>query len=354
MAAGVSRFDFGIAGMDRSVPSATLKQLVGSPERVAKDEEIGFKLVIAVQLAYQGYPWAVSAAYEEGAALKERRFEGLSYPAWYEVSQWQADLPPSTPFSFHLNETRDYKYVSGLLKNCENELRLVAELVQKYSALHVQINLNADGVPPELFSPQEDGDESGMAEPLAVVGKLCETYKDVIFVIPFTKKAGRDGKMVDTSVFIQRLLEHKPVPANLCVFFDNSAGGGIQPDAAPTLPVNYPKGCQQMIGFTGGIDASNVRIWLERYAERANEFGCTLLSDAQTGFRFERDRAKAIDPVALTNLVVNARSWAEARHDGMSSSLTQAMTETQKTDLEKEVETKFGLPVLHTMLKDNR
>jgi len=168
-------------------------------------------------------------------------------------------------------------------------------------------------VPGELFTPQ-DGDESAMQGPLEVVQELCRTHQDTIFIVPFTKKQSRDGTMVDTSVFIDRLLARKPVPENLCVLFDSSAGTGLEPDSVPDVPPVYPRDSNQLLGFTGGIDADNVQTWLNLYADRAQECGCSLLCDAQSGFRKERSRSKPIDEAALRELVKSVRDWATQRH----------------------------------------
>lgn len=301
--------EFGFCGIDYSVPLEVLRQVFAPIGGVAGSE---VRLVAAFQLAYQGFPWQPTPEYEEGAPREKRRYGGLVYPAWSEVDAFRKELPAGTLLSFHLNETPKCPYVSGLLRGEPDVLKLVGMLVEQYAARHVQVNLTANGVAPGLFTPPgaEGEDAAGAEAAIGVLRKLCTDYPDTVFVVPIAQLTRPDGVSIDTLAFFKRLLAAGPVPANLCAFFDSSAGTGKEPDAAPEIPAEYPQGVQQRVGFTGGIHAGNVKVWLDRYTARARQHGCSLLSDAQSGFRQERNRGKPVDVEALLALAAAVREWA--------------------------------------------
>jgi len=325
-------FEFAVCGIDKSLPAELAQEIFGQAE-AEKDKKLGLTLIPAFQLAYQGYPWKESDKYKEGSDPSKRRYGGLSYPAFYEIREFQKSAPLAQ-CSFHLNQTGDYPYVENILKGADNEKKLVKELIDQYKAHHIQINLSADGVPGDLFM-----DPEMMKQPLENIRNLCREHEDTIFVIPFTKKKGRDGSLVDSSIFINALLAKDP-PKNLCVFYDSSAGTGKEPDKAPELPDNYPRNQDQPVGFTGGIDPSNVKRWLDQYLARANQFGCNLLSDAQSGFRQGGDRGKPIDERLLRLLIKGVRQWCFDRTE---------IAKAQKTPLEVDVEATYGKEVLESV-----
>jgi len=272
-------------------------------------------LVAAFQLAYQGFPWEPTEPYAPGAALEGRRYGGLVYPAWDEISDMMKSLPEGTPISFHFNETPKCPYVSGLLRGSPDMMKLVAELVQSFNARHIQINLSSAAGDATLFMAAGGGsleDNEEAKQSANIVRQLCDKYPDTTFLVPVTKGKQQNGSEVDTSAFVEWLLAND-APTNLCAFFDSSAGRGIQPDAAPNIPAGYPRGRYQPVGFTGGIDAGNVAVWLDRYAERAREHGCRLISDAQSGLREGKQRGNRVDVDALRALTVKVREWAAAQ-----------------------------------------
>ncbi|CAE7249084.1 unnamed protein product, partial [Symbiodinium pilosum] len=265
--------------------------------------------VAAFQLAYQGFPWQPSVGYESGSSLEGRRYpNGETYPAWHEIDDMIASLPDGTRLSFHLNESEKCPYVSSLLQGAEDALKLVDVLCNKYHARHIQININARGVPPQLFTPGADSEKSAMQ-----IANLASQYPDTLFVMPVFRKTDADGTVVSESwPFVRTILESSAVksddkkPArNVVPFFDNSGGMGKTPDAVPEIPREFPREDGQMVGMTGGINASNVKDWLSKYAAKAEEHGLGCISDAQTGFREGKDRGKPIDEKALEDLMRN-------------------------------------------------
>lgn len=299
--------EFGLCGLDRSVPADVLRELAAAPA-----EQPFWSLVAAFQLAYQGFPWKPTPAYEEGAPLEGRRYGGLTYPSWSEIDDMLKELQ-ATPRSFHLNETAKCPYVSGLLQGDTQTLRLVDCLVWKYGALHIQINLTAGGVPKHLFMPESGtGPSEAVARSVSQVQQLCKEHPGTLFIVPHAKIPQKDGTQIDTSAFVALLLAGDIVPPNLCVFFDNSAGTGLEPDAVPEVPDGYPNGVSQPIGFTGGIHAGNVTQWLDKYAARAQQHGCRLVCDAQSGFRKGRQRNEPVDVAELRALVAAVGAWGAA------------------------------------------
>eukprot|EP00418_Pyrodinium_bahamense_P098917 CAMPEP_0179039970 /NCGR_PEP_ID=MMETSP0796-20121207/15408_1 /TAXON_ID=73915 /ORGANISM="Pyrodinium bahamense, Strain pbaha01" /LENGTH=313 /DNA_ID=CAMNT_0020736305 /DNA_START=54 /DNA_END=995 /DNA_ORIENTATION=- len=298
--------EFGICGIDRSIPTEILPEVFKPVE--------GVRFVAAFQLAYQGFPWAPTPEYEPEAPLSGRRYEGLAYPSWDQVDEYIHALPEGTPLSFHLNETAMCPYVSGLLtassKYHNDVLRLVDTLVAKYNARHVQVNLTAEGVPPDIFKPEGGTEQhAAMAEEAAtVLVDLCKKYPQTVFLVPIAQLKRRDGTDIDTLPFFMRLINKAP-PRNLSAFFDSSAGTGKEPDKAPELPDGYAKAKLQSVGFTGGIHAGNAHEWLPRYADRAKENGMTLISDAQSGFRKDGKRGAPVDVDALKELAEAVRKW---------------------------------------------
>jgi len=272
------------------------------------EEEAGgiVRFLAAFNLAYQGFPWQPTPEYVEGSPLSGRRYGGLAYPSWPEMNAYSRSLPMGTALSFHLNETPKCPYVSGLLRGDPNMLRLVVTLVKQYNARHIQVNLTAHGVPASLY----DGASQESETSAGILHKLCADFPDTIFIVPISRMTKSDGSTIDTMAFFRRLLALQPVPANLCGFFDSSAGSGKEPDAAPEIPEGYPAGPQQFVGFTGGIHAGNAKTWLDRYAVRAREHGCRLISDAQSGFRMDRSRGKPVDVAAVLELSLAVREWA--------------------------------------------
>lgn len=73
----------------------------------------------------------------------------------------------------------------------------------------------------------------------------------------------------------------------------------------------YPRNVGQSIGFTGGINASNVKEWLSRYHARAAELGCACLCDAQTGFRQGKTRGQPIDAEEFRKLLQEVYEWGK-------------------------------------------
>jgi len=305
--------EFGLCGLDRSLPRELFPELF---ERA----ESGCAFVAAFQLAYQGFPWEPAPAYAPGAALESRRYGGLVYADWDEISDMIKSMPEGTPVSFHLNETPACPYVSGLLRGNPDMLKLVAELVRNFNARHIQINLISAPEAATLFMAVEGGrleDNKAAVHSATMVRQLCASHPDTTFLVPVTKMRLQTGLEVDTSAFMELLLA-EDAPTNLSAFYDSSAGQGIEPDAAPQVPAVYPKGRNQPVGFTGGINAENAAVWLDRYAQRAREHGCRLISDAQSGFREGRKRGNRIDVDALRDLVVRVRAWAAAQTTDMA------------------------------------
>ena len=140
------------------------------------------------QLAYQGFPWQPALGYELGSPLEGRRYpNGETYPAWHEIDDMIASMPPGTRLSFHLNESQTCPYVSSLLQGLEEALRLVDVLCNKYSARHIQININARGVPPQLFTTPGAESEKSATQ----IASLASQYPNTLFLIAvFQKKGG--------------------------------------------------------------------------------------------------------------------------------------------------------------------
>ncbi|CAK9071325.1 unnamed protein product [Durusdinium trenchii] len=164
----------------------------------------------------------------------------------------------------------------------------------RFKARHIQINVSARGVDPTLFSVGE-----GTLSSETVV-KLAARYPETIFLLSVFE---RDG--VTSWPWVRQTLDlsrgaraasatHARTLQNLAAFFDDSGGLGIQPTEVPEIPVGYPRGVGQPIGFTGGIVAENVKSWLSRYEERAQEAECWCISDAQSGFRVEPPGGKEL------------------------------------------------------------
>eukprot|EP00408_Alexandrium_pacificum_P014608 CAMPEP_0171237634 /NCGR_PEP_ID=MMETSP0790-20130122/43065_1 /TAXON_ID=2925 /ORGANISM="Alexandrium catenella, Strain OF101" /LENGTH=367 /DNA_ID=CAMNT_0011703987 /DNA_START=54 /DNA_END=1155 /DNA_ORIENTATION=- len=301
--------EFGFCGIDHSIPPEVLREVFAPLEPPAADRA---RLVAAFQLAYQGYPGNPTPEYAKDAPLDQRRYGGLVYPSWSEIDDYvENKLPSGTLLSFHLNETPKCPYVSGLLRGDPQVLDLVRVLVDKYSARHIQVNLTSFGVGLELFSGKDEALAQASAK---VLRDLCAKHPSAIFVVPIAR-VERDGASVDTLAFFERLLA-APAPGNLCGFYDSSAGTGKEPDAAPELPDCYPK---QRVGFTGGIRPDNAKTWLDRYAARAQQHGCTLLCDAQSGFRQNGKRGEPVNVPALQELARAVREWAAGAPKGQAS-----------------------------------
>lgn len=301
--------EFGICGLDNTVPKDVLAELFSPPAacRVVP--------VAAFQLAYQGYPWLPASGYLPDGSMEGRRYpNGETYPSWHEIDEMIKTMPPDTRLSFHLNNTKECPYVTALLQGEPETLRLVDVLCSQYHARHIQVNISARGLSTELFMP---GDLWGKSAQQLV--ELSERYPETLFLIPvFQRPASASAPAMDSWPFVQKLLQDsaarnrgEPV-RNLVAFFDNSAGSGTAPDAVPEIPHEYPKKGQP-IGFTGGINASNVQDWLTKYSAAAAAHGCECISDAQTGFRLGKDRGQPIDVAALQELVRNVYQWGDRK-----------------------------------------
>jgi len=305
--------EFAFCGVDKSASLEEWSQAVAPPDGSAGDL---VRFVAAFNLAYQGFPWQPTPEYVEGAPDEGRRYGGLAYPAWYEIKNYVDELGKSgTAFSFHLNETAKCPYVSGLLQGKPEYYELVKYLVEVHRARHIQVNLTAHGVNTDLFDCTSDSEE--LKTSIATIRKIAADFPGTLFIVPIAeiKKKDKDGTVtakISTMPFFQRLLAAEgPVPENICGFFDSSAGTGKEPDAAPEVPPGYPSGEQYFLGFTGGINSENVKMWLDRYSERARGNRCRLICDAQSGFRQERNRSKPVDVPALLKLSQGVREWAE-------------------------------------------
>ena len=302
------RLEFGICGLDVTLDKDKLPELLTPPPRSRVVP------VAAFQLAYQGFPWEPAPGYGLRSSLKVRRYpNGETYPAWHEIDDMVAAMPAGTRLSFHLSETKEYPYVSELLKGDDKYVKLVETLCGKdYNARHVQININARGVPPELFLEGTEWDKSAKQ-----IAKLARQNPNTFFLVPCFKKTGEDGKVtVDSLPFICKILqtsagqstENRPAK-NVVAFFDDSAGTGKTPDAVPAVPKDYLDAKSQAVGFTGGINADNVTDWLTKYEDKAAEHSYACICDAQTGFRKDKNRGQPIDEKALRRLMKNVYSW---------------------------------------------
>ncbi|CAK9071411.1 unnamed protein product [Durusdinium trenchii] len=295
------KLEFGICGLDITYPRDRLGKLFQRPDACRVEP------VAAFQLAYQGFPWERAVGYRDSdVTLEGRRYPGgETYPSWREIEEMITAMPAGTKLSYHLNETQDWKYVSWLLTGDERMERLISFLCEndRFKARHIQINVSARGVDPTLFSVGE-----GTLSSETVV-KLAARYPETIFLLSVFE---RDG--VTSWPWVRQTLDlsrgaraasatHARTLQNLAAFFDDSGGLGIQPTEVPEIPVGYPRGVGQPIGFTGGIVAENVKSWLSRYEERAQEAECWCISDAQSGFRVEHSRSKPIDAEKLEDMV---------------------------------------------------
>ena len=224
----------------------------------------------AFQLAYQGFPELREEGYKLESSLEKRRYpNGATYPAWHEIDDMIAAMPAGTWLSFHLCETDKCPYVSSLLKRHHSAVQLVECLCEKYKARHVQININARGVPEKLLMPGHEIDQESAA---AQISELARQYPDTNFLIPiFQKTIQKDT--ADSWPFFQRVLQtwHNPssksenqCAKNIVPFFDNSGGTGKTPDAVPEIPPDDHRSPQKgrAIGFTGEINADNAKDWL--------------------------------------------------------------------------------------------
>ena len=121
-----------------------------------------------------------------------------------------ASLPDGTRLSFHLNESDKCPYVSSLLQGAEDALKLVDVLCNKYHARHIQININARGVPPQLFTPGADSEKSATQ-----IANLASQYPDTLFVMPVFRKTDADGTVVSESwPFVRTILESSAVKSD--------------------------------------------------------------------------------------------------------------------------------------------
>ena len=161
--------------------------------------------VAAFQLAYQGFPWQPALGYEPGSPLKGRRYpNGEAYPAWHEIDDMIESMPAGTRLAFHLNETDKYPYVSSLLQGVDDFLRLVDVLCNKYNARHIQININARGVPPQLFTTP--GAES--AKSAQQIARLANQYPQSLFLVAVFQRKDADGTVLsDSWPFMRAVLE---------------------------------------------------------------------------------------------------------------------------------------------------
>ena len=176
------RLEFGICGLDRTFPKENLKKLLDLPEGLSPDDCV-VVLVAAFQLAYQGFPWAPAKGYEPEPSLEGRRYpNGETYPAWHEIQEMIAEMP-GIPLSFHLNESQKCPYVSSLLRGDAEALKLVDVLCCKkpYHARHIQININATGVPSDLFMMSEDEEKSHKSA--LQIAELARRYSNTLFLI---------------------------------------------------------------------------------------------------------------------------------------------------------------------------
>lgn len=291
----MKRVEFGICGLDVTVPREALKGLFQAPAGCA------LEAVAAFQLAYQGYPWNPAKGYESRSDTKHRRYEnGETYPAWYEIEEIIAALPHGTKLSFHFNDSSECRYVSSLLQGEPEALRLVQLLCQRYKARHIQVNISSRGVAPDLFMPSPRGSWEKSASCLV---QLAEMYPETLFLVPVFQSGD-----IDSLPFLQLVLDmSKRTMSNLLAFFDNSAGEGVEPSRIPDIPPGYPAGGP--IGFAGGIRAENVKEWLSKYHSKAAAAGCWAICDAQSGFRKKGNRGEPIDLEELTKLLQQAFEW---------------------------------------------
>ncbi|CAJ1381380.1 unnamed protein product [Effrenium voratum] len=219
--------EFGVCGLDVTLPKEELQLLQAPPGSAVSP-------VAAFQLAYQGFPWRPTAAYDATSPLAERRYpNGETYPAWHEIDEMIFAMPPKTKLSFHFNESKECPYVSSLLQGEPEALRLVEHLCAEYRARHLQINISAFGVPQELFAGEK------MEMSAKRIAQLAEQHPKTLFVVPVFQRPGDPGP-VDSWPFMSKILEFsmrsgKPAP-NLVAFFDNSSGRGRAPDAVPEVP----------------------------------------------------------------------------------------------------------------------
>lgn len=294
------KFEFGICGLDVTFPKEELKDLFQAPEGCHVEPIAGF------QLAYQGFPWKRGKGYEEGSEPKTeagRRYEhGETYPAWHEIDAMIAAMP-GTKLSFHFNETDQCKYVSWLLEGEEEMLKLIHQLCTEYKARHIQININARGLDPKLFT-----DETSQQKSAAVIAGLAAKYPETIFLLPVFKRGDTHSWPFVLEILKKSVVDGKPL-SNLSAFFDNSGGEGKEPDKVPEIPLDYPDKLGQPVGFTGGIKTTNVKEWLTKYEQQAAAHGCWCISDAQSGFREAYSRGKPIDKVEVKKLMNLVFEW---------------------------------------------
>lgn len=111
------------------------------------------------------------------------------------------------------------------------------------------------------------------------------------------------------------------VPSRVCIGSNDSARfscptlicgilpRGQEPENAPEIPKDYPRGVGQPIGFTGGIGSRNAQEWLSRYKEAATAAGCRCQCDAQSSFRVGKTRTNPIDAAELEKLARVIYEW---------------------------------------------
>jgi len=298
----MKRVEFGICGLDTTISPKDLTSLFQVPPGCCVEP------IAAFQLAYQGYPWKPAKGYEKDSDTTHRRYpHGETYPAWFEIDQIAEALGKGTKLSFHLNETEEYRYVSGLLQGEEDVLQLIQFLCEDLKARHIQVNVSSRGVKPELFMASEYWESSALQ-----ILRLAEKYPETLFIIPVFERGE-----ISSLAFVLKIMELAvkmwgKEPLNVLAFFDNSGGEGKVPEKVAELPVEYPRHKGHPVGFTGGLRAGNVKEWLSRYSEKATDVGCWLVSDAQSGFRKNGSRGEPIDVEQLKLLMKEVFEWGSS------------------------------------------
>mmetsp|Transcript_84479 Transcript_84479/g.262299 ORF Transcript_84479/g.262299 Transcript_84479/m.262299 type:complete len:830 (+) Transcript_84479:94-2583(+) len=300
--------DFCFCGLDGSVADEEWKRALAPINGRAGNF---VRLVAGFSLGYQGFPWEPTDPYKEAspANLSLRSYNGRLYLDWEEIKQKQEMLPEKTPFFFELNETKKCRYVTNLLKGSQGGedskrmLTLVDELVKKYRAGYLQVNVNGDDVDAKLFE-----DPSFVEASAKVLHDLCGKYPNTLFLVPITVNSKEH-----LQDFFERIVKCDPTPPNLCGVLTRSAGIGAEPTSVPRLFASYPTGTGRRIGFSGGINCGNAKEWLDRYTHRAREHRCRLVLGIQSGLRQGGKRGEPVDVQGLQELSDSLRAWAEKR-----------------------------------------
>ncbi|CAK9064801.1 unnamed protein product, partial [Durusdinium trenchii] len=298
--------EFAFCGFDLTYPRDRLKDLFQMQPAV--------EIFPSFSLGYQGFPWDPARGYEEGTdPFSCRQYGGASYPAWHEIEALIKAMPSGTKLSFRLNDTEKWKYASWLLQgpDCERGndiLKLIDYLCDKLHAHHIHISISSHGVNPELIMETAS---SKWIQSAQNVMHLAARYPHSIFW-----PSVFENDEVCTWPFVQKVFDMsksctrdgRPLP-NLAGFFDNSRGSGKEPENAPEIPKDYPRGVGQPIGFTGGIGSRNAQEWLSRYKEAATAAGCRCQCDAQSSFRVGKTRTNPIDAAELEKLARVIYEW---------------------------------------------